>query len=121
MPVAWKSGLKMAMCRHLQAVETNCVFPAEIELVPDAIQDLSASGSYQMFTNDRVEEFIALKACAEKDKSHCFVPVRESNRFTHFSIYDGDVHYYFRFGRVVVTVDMMNRLSLLPPKVLLYP
>ena len=61
-----------------------------------------------MFTNDRVEEFIALKACAEKDKLHCFVPVRESTRFTHFSIYDGDVHHYSRFGRVVVTADMMN-------------
>ena len=34
---AWKSGLKTAMCRHLQAVETNCVFPAEIELVLDAL------------------------------------------------------------------------------------
>ena len=26
MRVAWKSGLKTAMCRHLQAVDTNCVF-----------------------------------------------------------------------------------------------
>ena len=108
MRVAWKSGLKTAMCRHLQAVDTNCVFPAETELVPDALQDLSASGSYRMFTNDRVEECIALKACAEKAKSPCFVPVGESKRFTHFSIYAGDVHYYSRFGRVVVTADLMN-------------
>ena len=107
MRVAWKSGLKTAVCRHLQAVDTKCVFPAETELVPDSLQDLSASGSYRMFTNDRVEECIALAACAGKAKSRCFVPVRESKRFTHFPVYDGDVHYYSRFGRVVVTVDLM--------------
>jgi len=37
MRVAWKSGLKTAMCRHLQALDTNCVFPADTELVPDAL------------------------------------------------------------------------------------
>ena len=86
MRVTWKSGLKPVMCRRLQAVDTNCVFHAETELVPDTLQDLWASGSYRMFTNQRVEECIALKACAVKAKSHCFVPVRESKRFTHFSI-----------------------------------
>ena len=108
MQVAWKSGLKTTMCTHLKAVETNCVFPAEIELVPDALQDLSPSGSYQMFTNDRVDKCITLKACAAKDKSRCLVSVRESKRFIHLSIYDGDVHCYSRFGRVAVTADVMN-------------
>ena len=54
-----------------------------------------------MFRKDRVEECIALKACAEKAKSRCFVPVRESKRFTHFSIYADNVHYYSRSVRLL--------------------
>ena len=36
---------------------------------------------------------------------------RESKRFAHCSIYDGDVHYYSRFGSIVVTADMNGTLD----------
>lgn len=74
----------------------------------DAIKDLSPSGAYRMFTSERIEECIALKACADKNNSRCIVPIKESTRFIHFSVYDGNVHYYSRFGRVIATADMQR-------------
>lgn len=44
MRVAWKSGMKTAMCKHLEKVGTNCTFPEEIELSTEALNDLSPSG-----------------------------------------------------------------------------
>ena len=106
MRVAWKSGMKTAMCKHLEKVGTNCTFPEEIELSTEALNDLSPSGAFKMFKNDRIQECITLKTCAAKDNSRCVVSVQESMRFYHFSVYDGNVHYYSRFRRVVVTADM---------------
>lgn len=108
MRVAWKSGLKTAECKHLEEAGKNPAFPPEVELMSDAIKDLSPSGAYRMFTSERIEECIALKACADKNNSRCIVPIKESTRFIHFSVYDGNVHYYSRFGRVIATADMQR-------------
>ena len=42
-----------------------------------------------------------------------FLLGRESKRFAHFSIYNGDVHYYPRFGSIVVTAEMNGTLDCL--------
>ena len=39
-------------------------------------------------------------------QTELIVPLKESERCCHFSVYDGEVHYYGKFQRVAVTVDM---------------
>ena len=106
MRVAWKSGLSTAECRHLEQVGKNPIFPEEFKLLPVTLQDLPSLWTYQMLTDDRIKQCQELQAEADRKKVRCLVAVQESSRFTHFSIYDGGVNYYSRFGRVVVAADV---------------
>ena len=61
-----------------------------------------------MLKPETVELCRNLKQKALDDEEEMIVPVKESDRYIHFSVYDGKVHYYSRFGRVVVTADLFN-------------
>ena len=95
-----------AKCRHLEQVGKNSIFPKEYKLLPSALQDLSSLGTYRMLTDERVKQCQELQAEADTKKVRCLIAVQESSRFTHFSIYDGSVNCFSRFGRFVVTADV---------------
>ena len=108
MRVAWKSGLTAAECRHLEQVGRNPIFPEEKELLPSALNELSSLGAYRMLTDETIKRCTELKAEADRKKVRCLVSSQESSRLIHFSIYDGGVNYYSKFGRVVVTADIQE-------------
>ena len=94
MKVAWRSGLTTAECHHLKEVGKNPTFPEKVILLPDTLEDLSKSGNFKIFSEDRIESCNALVAAAEMARSECIVPFIDGTRFIHFSVFHGDVNYY---------------------------
>ena len=45
---------------------------------------------------------------APHKNSECIVSVTDGTRFIHLSIFDGNVNYFLKFGRVIVTADAEN-------------
>lgn len=109
MRVAWRSGITTAECTHLQEVGKNPVFPESIILSPETIEDLSPSGEYRMLTEERINECKELQSEARRKNSECIVSVTDGSRFIHLSVFDGNVNYFSKFGRVIVTADVENR------------
>lgn len=108
MRVAWRSGITTAECKHLQEVGKNPVFPEAIVLSPETIEDLSPSGKYRMLTEERITECKELQCEARRKNSECIVSVTDGSRFIHLSVFDGNVNYFSKFGRVIVTADIEN-------------
>ena len=107
MKVAWRSGLKTAECNHLKEVGRNPVFQDSEVVTDDALDDISPNGEYKLLKRERIDQCRELQEQAESDKAELVVSVRDG-RFIHFSVYDGNVHYYAKFARVVVTADVHN-------------
>ena len=98
----------MAKCKHLQEVGRNPVFPESIILSPVAIEDLSVSGKYRMLTGERINECKELQSEVHCKNSACVVSVTDGSRFIHLSVFDGNVNYFSKFGKVIMTSDMEN-------------
>ena len=108
MQVAWRSGITTAECKHLQEVGKNPLFPESIILSPETIEDLSPSGEYRMLTEARITKCKELQIEARCKNSECIVPVADGARFIHLYVFDGNVNYFSKFGRVIVTADVEN-------------
>ena len=108
MRAAWRSGIPTAECKHLQEVGKNPVFPESVILSPETIEDLSPSGEYRMLTEERIIECKELRFEARRKNSECIVSVADGSRFIHLSVFDGNVNYFSKFGRVIVTADVEN-------------
>ena len=108
MQVAWRSGITTAECKHLQEVGKNPVFPESITLSSETIEDLSPSGEYRMLTEERITECKELQFEARRKNCECIVSMTDGTRFIHLSVFDGNVNYFSKFGRVIVTADVEN-------------
>ena len=43
---------------------------------------------------------------AEIQQAHLIVAIKDGDRFMHFSVFDGGVHYYAKLGQATVTADL---------------
>ena len=106
--VAWSSDLTFAECEHKKQVGVNARFVNESVLNQESLKDLSASGCHKLHKDKRVEECISLQYNAVNQRAPLVVPSRDGERFIYFSVYEPEIHYYSRLGRVAITCDMMN-------------
>ena len=61
-----------------------------------------------MLKTETLEECKNLQQKARNEEEELIVAVKEGNRFLHFSVYHGSIHYFAKFRRVVVTADLFN-------------
>lgn len=108
MRVAWRSGITMAECGHLQEVGKGSNYPENLSLSLEALKYLSPDGERRVFAEKKVSECKELQRLAGESNAPLIIPVVDGSRFIHFSVFDGQVNYYSRFGRVIVTADLSN-------------
>jgi len=106
MAVAWRSGITSAECHHLANVGKNPCFPQKINLDQDVLDDLSKNGKHKLLTDERIEGCKRILAVAEEKNKQCVVPMKDGERYIHFSVFHGEVNYFSRFGRVVLSADL---------------
>ena len=74
----------------------------------EPLQEL-LSKKVSWFKSNREDECVKLQNKALQDKAPIIAEFSgdslASTRYRHFSVYDGDIHHYARFKRVVVTYD----------------
>ena len=55
-----------------------------------------------MIKRERIDQCISLSHVASKNNADLIVSFEDGERYIHFSVYDGDIHYYYKLGRVIV-------------------
>jgi len=103
-----RSGLTFAECEHMKQFGVNARFVNDFLLSQESLKDLSASGCHKLLKDKRVEECISLRCSVDNQRAPLVVASRDGERFIHFSVFEPDIHYYSRLGRVAITCDMMN-------------
>ncbi len=108
MDTAWRSGMNAVECRHLQQVGIDCDYRETAKLSETFLLDLSSDGPYKMLKTERIQECLSLLQTAESHNAELIVSFLDGERYIHFSVYDGGVHYYSRLGHVLVTCDLSS-------------
>ncbi len=68
--------------------------------------DLSSQGKYSILKKLRIKQATELYKITQAKGANILFCSKESERFYHLSIFDDGKHYYAKFGRVILTVDM---------------
>ena len=108
--VARLSGHPAFECVHLQSVQYALPYQQPISLKETSLNDVTGQ-KLAWFKQSRKKECLSLKQRAEQGGHPLIVqfPREASNttseRFWYFSVFDGGVHYWSRFHRVIVGYD----------------
>lgn len=107
--VARQSGHPAFECIHLQSAQYALPFQIPIALRDDSLEEI-AGGKLKWFTEKRKQSLLSHREKATDDGSPLVVRFEyeysaQSRRMVYLSVYDGGVHYWSRFGRVVVSYD----------------
>ena len=111
--VAKQSGHPAFECVHLQSIQYALSFSPPVTLTERSLEDLVGQ-KLRWFKETRKQACLALKKRADDGKHPLIVgfPSDEyhtsSRRFRYFSVYNGDIHYWSRFGRVIVGFDTLH-------------
>ena len=97
------------ICCHLKSVQYVSQSSISLYILPrEPLQEL-LSKKVSWFKSKREDECVKLQNKALQDKAPIIAEFSgdslASTRYRHFSVYDGDIHHYARFKRVVVTYD----------------
>lgn len=108
--VARRSGHPAFECAHLQSVQYARPFKIPVYLHDDSLEEI-VGGRLKWFTAKQKDMCLSHREKASEASSPLVVrfPNDEygihSCRTVYFSVYDGGIHYWSRFGRVVVSYD----------------
>ena len=111
--VARLGGHPAFECMHLQSVQYAQPYRQAVTLQEAYLDDLVGK-KLAWFKESKKRECLSLKAKAEEGGYPLIVPFPRddhhttSDRFCYFSVFDGDIHYWSRFGRVIVCFDQQN-------------
>nr|XP_039268649.1 uncharacterized protein LOC120343514 [Styela clava] len=108
MYMAWRSGMTGAECRHLRLVGVDTKYPESETLNDTYLSELSIDGKYKIIKPTKIEQCLDLKKMALNNKSKLLYAIHESTRFIMFSLYNGEYHYYSKFGRIILTADIQE-------------
>ena len=106
MDVAWRSGMNAVECRHIQQVGANSEYQDGVTLNETCLKDISYQGNFKILKRERMQQCLSLSQAAASDNAQLIVSFPDGERFIHFSVYDGQVHYYAKLRRVVVTCNL---------------
>ena len=99
---------------HLQSVQYAEPYQQPITLTESSLHDLVQKVAW--FKESKSRDCLSLKEKADHGGHPLIVPFPRdehnstSDRFWYFSIFDGGIHYWSRFGRVIVGFDKHNVL-----------
>ena len=108
--VARLSGHPAFECIHLQSIQYALPYQQPVTLTETSLNDLTGR-KLAWFKESRKKDCLSLKARADQEGHPLVVRFpREphyptSQRFWYFSVFDGVVHYWSRFGRVIACYD----------------
>ena len=111
--VAKQSGHPAFECVDLQSIQYALSFSQPVALSEQSLEDLVGQ-KLRWFKETRKQACLGLKERAHVGGHPLIVcfPSDEyettSRRFRHSSVYDGDIHYWSRFGRVIVGFDNLH-------------
>ena len=112
--VARLSGHPAFECVHLQSVQYAEPYQQPITLTESSLHDLVQKVAW--FKESKSRDCLSLKEKADHGGHPLIVPFPRdehnstSDRFWYFSVFDGGIHYWSRFGRVIVGFDKHNVL-----------
>lgn len=111
--VARLSGHPAFECVHLQSLQYALPYQQPVTLTETSLDDLTGK-KLAWFKESRKKDRLSLKERADQG-GHPLVfrfPREQNNttsqRFWYFSIFDGGVHYWSRFGRVIACYDSQH-------------
>lgn len=109
--VARRSGHPAFECVHLQSVQYARPFEVPVNLRDDSLEEI-VGGRFKWFTVKQKDMCLSRREKASEAGGSPLVvrfPNDEyethSSRTIFFSVYDGGIHYWSRFGRAVVSFD----------------
>jgi len=111
--VARLSGHPAFECVHLQSLQYALPYQQPVTLTETSLCELTGR-KLAWFKESRKKDCLSLKARADQGGHPLVVPFpREPNnatseRFWYFSVFDGGVHYWSRFGRVIACYDSQH-------------
>ena len=108
MEVTWRSGMNAMECHHIREVGVKTMYKEKVQLRRSDLDDLSCEGEFKMIKEERINQCISLLQAASENNADLFVSFEDGERYIHFSVCDGGVHYYSKLGRVIVTCDLKN-------------
>ena len=100
--------MNAVVCQHIREVGVKTMYKEKVELRKSDLDDLSHEGEFKMIKRERIDQCISLSHAASKNNADIIVSFEDGERYIHFSVYDGDIHYYSKLGRVIVTCDVKN-------------
>ena len=111
--VAKQSGHPAFECIHLQSIQYAQPYSQPVTLSEHSLNDLVGQ-KVRWFKETRKHACLSLKERADNSGNPLIVKFprdefdTSSQRFSHFSIFDGEIHYWSRFGRVIVGYDSLH-------------
>ena len=106
--VARRSGHPAFECVHLQSVQYAIAFDSPPPLLDESLDDITG-GQFKWFTEKRKASCLSQRDKATQAGSPLIVrfpnEISHSCRTVYLSVYDGGIHYWSRFGRVIVSYD----------------
>ncbi|CAB3981824.1 Hypothetical predicted protein [Paramuricea clavata] len=108
MEVACRSGMNAVECQHIREVGVNTTYKEEVHLQESDLNGLSQEGTFNILKQERIKQCISLSKAASSNNAVLIVSFEDGERYIHFSVYDGAIHYYSKLGRVIVTCNLKN-------------
>jgi hypothetical protein len=110
---ARRSGNPRFVCSHLKSVQYISENAKSCYALPHRSLEELIGENVRWFKKSREQECLQLHAIAKNDKAPIIAEYvaskpLTSSRYQHFSVYDGKIHHYSRFKRVVVSYDKIN-------------
>ena len=107
---AKRSGNPNFICNHLKSVQYVTKNSTSRYILPRESLEALINKRVSWLKQSREEECLKLQENANKDKAPIIAEYNLSNsptstRYQHFSVYDGNIHHYSRFKRVIVSYD----------------
>ena len=107
--VARQSGHPAFECIHLQSAQYALPFKTPVTLRDNSLDEI-AGGELKWISEKQKQSLLSHRQKACDDGSPLVVRFENENsarsgRLVYLSVYDGGVHYWSRFGRVVVAYD----------------
>ena len=84
--------------------------PAAVTLTLQTLIDVGPESSEPLLKSDSVSQCHALRAKAAENVKRCLA-ASEARRYTHAWVYDERAHYFGPLGRVGVTVDFRQQVT----------
>ena len=104
-----RSGNPNFICNHLKSVQYVSKSSSSHYILPREPLEELLRQKVAWFKQKREDECLKLQENAVQDRAPVIAEFSDSllssTRYRHFSVYDGEVHHYSRFKRVLVTYD----------------